>query len=182
MKIDRVYLTTYARDVRQTRICIASIRYFHPDTDIYLIIDEKLGPMPWRNPEQYLVGGNKAKLKRAFFEALSHIDSRLPRSVQWDSFRACEGWVAGCATFNIGLDLYGPELLVMPTNWTHYIGVNFEKPAETIERLSNEPQLLTHVARQGQQWAVENYSPRKMAGRLLDLVGKSHRIANAEVR
>jgi len=46
MKIDRVYLTTYARDVRQTRICIASIRYFHPDTDIYLIVDEKLGPMP----------------------------------------------------------------------------------------------------------------------------------------
>jgi hypothetical protein len=48
MKIDRIYITTYARDVRQTRICIASIRYFHPDTDIYLIVDEKLGPMPER--------------------------------------------------------------------------------------------------------------------------------------
>jgi hypothetical protein len=130
---------------------------------------EMIPPMPWRNPEQYLVGGNKAKLKRAFFEVLGNVDPRPPRSVQWDSFRAWEAWAAGCATINIDLDLYGPDLPVMPVNWTHYIGLNLQKPGMTVERLRDEPQLLEHVAKQGHKWALANYSPRKMAERFLQL-------------
>ena len=130
---------------------------------------EMIPAMPWRNPEQYLVGGNKAKVKRAFFEALSKVDPRPPRSVQWDSFRAWEAWVAGCATINIDLDIYGPELPVIPENWTHYIGVDLERPDKAIERLRDEPQLIERVAAQGQKWALENYSPRKMAERFLQL-------------
>jgi hypothetical protein len=130
---------------------------------------ELIPPMPWRHPEQYLVGGNKAKLKRAFFEALGQVDPRPARSVQWDSFRAWEAWVAGCATINIDLDVYGPELPVMPENMKHYIGVDLRKPHQAIERLRDEPDLLERVAKQGQQWALENYSPRRMAERLLQL-------------
>lgn len=48
MKIDRIYMTTYRRDLRQTRICIGSIRYFYPDIPIHLLINEELGPMPER--------------------------------------------------------------------------------------------------------------------------------------
>jgi hypothetical protein len=128
---------------------------------------EMIPPMPWRNPEQYLVGGNKAKLKRAFFEALSHIDPRPPRSVQWDSFRAWEAWVAGCATINIDLDIYGADLPVMPVNWTDYIGVDFARPRVALERLHDEPTLLQRVAINGRQWALQNYSPSVMAARLL---------------
>jgi hypothetical protein len=136
---------------------------------------ELIPPMPWRNPQQYVVGGNKAKLKRAFFETLAYVDPRPSRSVQWDSFRAWEAWVAGCATINIDLDIYGPDLPVMPENWKHYIGVDLDRPEKTIERLSDKQDLLEHVAKQGQQWALENYSPRKMAERFLGLVGDGER-------
>ena len=128
-------------------------------------------PMPWRNPEQYLVGGNKAKLKWLFFEALGKLDPRPWRSVQWDSFRAWEAWVAGCATFNVDLDLYGPVLPVMPVNWQHYIGVDLGNPHKAIERLRDDRGLLEKVASQGREWALENYSPRAMAERFLKLAG-----------
>lgn len=132
---------------------------------------ELIPPMPWRDPQQYLVGGNKAKLKRAFFEALGWIDPRPLRSVQWDSFRAWEAWVAGCATINIDLDLYGPDLPVMPKNWTHYIGVDLAKPKQTIQRLMDDSGLLERVARRGHEWALQNYSPRRMAERFLEYAG-----------
>lgn len=134
---------------------------------------EIIPPMPWRKPEQYLVGGNKAKLKRAFFDAVSHIDSRPPRSVQWDSFRAWEAWVAGCATFNIDLDLYGPELPVMPKNWEHYIGVDLRRPMVAIERIKDDPALLERVAVHGREWALRHYAPAAMAERVLGHAGLS---------
>lgn len=140
---------------------------------------EMIPPMPWKNPGQYLVGGNKARLKRAFFDALAKIDRRAPRSVQWDSFRVWEAWVAGCATINIDLDLYGPELPVMPENWKHYIGVDLRKPLETVDRLRSDPGLLERVAAQGREWALKNYSPRAMAARLLEWLGfDSHQQRN----
>lgn len=140
---------------------------------------EMIPPMPWRNPGQYLVGGNKAKLKRRLFEVLANIDPRAPRSVQWDSFRVWEAWVAGCATINIDLDLYGPELPVMPENWKHYIGVDLRKPLETVDRLRSDPGLLERVAAQGREWALNNYSPRAMAARLLEWLGfDSHQQRN----
>jgi hypothetical protein len=136
---------------------------------------EFIPPMPWRNPQRYLVGGNKAKLKRAFFEALGWIDPRPLRSVQWDSFRAWEAWVAGCATINIDLDLYGPDLPVMPENWKHYIGVDLDHPDKALERLRDEPHVLANVAKQGQKWALENYSPRRMAERFLEWAKRSEK-------
>ena len=51
---------------------------------------ELIPPMPWRDPTQYLVGGNRAKLKRAFFNLLAHADPRPDRIVQWDSWRFWE--------------------------------------------------------------------------------------------
>jgi hypothetical protein len=131
---------------------------------------ELIPPMPWKNPGQYLVGGNKAKLKRAFFDALARLDPRPHRSVQWDSLRAWEAWVAGCATINIDLDLYGPVLPVMPENWKHYIGVDLGHPQKAFERLHDDPNLLERVACNGQKWAIENYSPRKMAEKVVALV------------
>jgi hypothetical protein len=130
-------------------------------------------PMPWRNPEQYLVGGNKAKLKRIFFEALAKLDPRPWRAVQWDSFRAWESWVAGCATFNVDLDIYGPVLPVMPENWKHYIGVDLARPDKAITRLRDDPDVLERVAVHGREWALRNYSPAAMADRMLGHAGLS---------
>jgi hypothetical protein len=132
---------------------------------------ELIPPMPWRNPQQYLVGGNKAKLKRIFFDAVGLIDPRSPRSVQWDSFRFWEALVGGCAAFNIDLDHYGVELPVMPENWKHYIGADLARPQKVIDRLRDEPEILGKVAASGTEWAMRHYSPRRMAERLLDLSG-----------
>jgi hypothetical protein len=139
---------------------------------------ELIPPMPWRNPQQYLVGGNKAKLKRLFYETLAKVDPRPARSVQWDSFRAWEAWVAGCATINIDLDIYGPELPVMPENWKHYIGVDLRRPEKVIERLMDEPGLLESVSRQGRQWALRNYHPKAMAARMLEYCDSMRRVTS----
>jgi hypothetical protein len=132
---------------------------------------EIIPPMPFRSPERYLVGGNRAKLRRIFYNLLSILDPRPPRSVQWDSFRFWESLSAGAVAFNLDLERYGVHVPVMPQNWVHYIGVNLESPASTIERLSSEWTRLPEIASAGRRWAMEYYSPRVMAARFLDECG-----------
>jgi len=128
---------------------------------------EMIPPMPFRNPECYLVGGNKAKIRRFFYEMLGKLDPRPARSVQWDSFRFWEALAAGCVAFNIDLERYGVELPVMPENWKHYIGINLENVDRDLRRLTDSPSLLGNVAAEGRLWAMHNYSPKKAAERLL---------------
>jgi hypothetical protein len=128
-------------------------------------------PIPFRSPESYLVGGNRAKIKRAIFEFISLFDRRPWRSVQWDSFRFWEALAAGCVAFNLDLEHYGVEIPVMPTNWVHYIGVDLDRVDRIIERLSDEPDALERIGKAGRQWALENYSPRRMAERFLQSMG-----------
>jgi hypothetical protein len=44
MPVDRIYLAACARDARLTRICLASIRYFHPDAPIQILAGDILQP------------------------------------------------------------------------------------------------------------------------------------------
>jgi hypothetical protein len=132
---------------------------------------ELIPPMPYRHPECYLVGGNKAKMRRAFYEMLGRLDPRPARSVQWDSFRFWETLCAGAVAFNIDLERYGAEIPVMPRNWEHYIGVDFNHVEGVIERLAAEPNLLAQIAAAGREWALRNYSPKAMAERFLTLTG-----------
>ena len=106
-----------------------------------------------------------------FYEMLGKLDPRPPRSVQWDSFRFWEALAAGSVTFNIDLERYGVVLPVMPENWRHYVGVNLENVDEAIKRLEADPDLLRRVAEEGRRWAIENYSPRCAAERMLALIG-----------
>jgi hypothetical protein len=119
-------------------------------------------------PDRYLVGGQRARLRRAMFELLDRVDPRPRRALQWDSFRFWEALAAGCATFNIDLAHYGVILPVMPVNGEHYFGVRFDAVDETIDRIAADPGVLARVAAAGQQWAIEHYSPKALAERLLD--------------
>jgi len=160
----------YARlmwDQTGMRYSAAYYRRLASSQSVVCFCGDLIPPLPWKNPEQYLVGGNKAKLKRLLFESLGRADSRPWRVVQWDSFRAWEAWAAGCATFNIDLDIYGPALPIMPENWKHYIGVDLARPHEALDRMRDDHGLLERVATEGQKWALGHYSPRKMAERLL---------------
>jgi len=132
---------------------------------------EMIPPMPFRNPECYLVGGNKAKIRRFFYEMLGKLDPRPARSVQWDSFRFWEALAAGCVAFNIDLERYGVVLPVMPENWKHYIGINLENVEADVRRIMESPALLEDVAAEGRRWAIENYAPKKAAERLIDHLG-----------
>jgi hypothetical protein len=122
---------------------------------------------PFAGADRYLAGGGKARLLRLVFEIADRFDPRPARAVQWDSFRFWETLAAGCAAINIDLDHYGVSVPVMPVNWTHYIGVNFARPAQAAERIGDDPGLLERVATAGRAWALEHYSPRALAARLL---------------
>lgn len=122
---------------------------------------------PFANPDQYLVGGRRAQLRRLLFEMADRIDPRPRRAIQWDSFRFWEALAAGCAVFNIDLAYYGVSLPVMPVNGEHYFGVRFDSVDATIDRLAADPGVLERVAGAGRRWAVEHYAPRALAERLL---------------
>ena len=124
-------------------------------------------PMPFRNPERYMVGGNKARIRRAAFELLAQFDPRPWRSVQWDSFRFWESLAAGCAAFNLDLEHYGVELPVMPGNWVDYIGVDFGNVDASLTRLADDPDCMQRIAESGRAWALEHYSPKAVASRFL---------------
>jgi hypothetical protein len=130
---------------------------------------EMIPPMPFRNPECYLAGGNKAKLRRMLYDLLGKLDPRPGRSVQWDSFRFWEALTAGCATFNVDLERYGASLPVLPKNWEHYVGIDFDRVDDVVERLSEDSAVLGRIASAGRNWAFENYSPRRMAERFLEI-------------
>ena len=132
---------------------------------------ELIPPMPFQAPECYLVGGNRAKLRRLIYELLAHVDPRPRRSVQWDSFRFWEALAAGCAAINIDIEHYGVELPVMPKNWQHYLGVDLDRVDLFIERLRDEPKLLERIGQDGRQWALAHYSPKAMAQRFLAALG-----------
>ena len=79
MKIDKIYIATHKYDLRLTRICVASIRYWYPEIPIYLIKDYFNGDFPteevervWRvkvfeTPYRYF-GWGMSKLEPVFSE------------------------------------------------------------------------------------------------------------------
>jgi len=127
-------------------------------------------PIPFRDADQYLVGGNRAKLRRMWYGLLGRFSRRPPRAVGCDSFRFWEALAAGTAAINIDLSLYGVELPVMPENGKHYLGVEFARVDEFVGRLRDDPALLERVANAGKQWARLHYSPKAAAQRFLEMV------------
>jgi hypothetical protein len=90
--------------------------------------------------------------------------------VQWDSWRFWESLAAGCVTFHVDLEKYGIDLPVMPENWRHYIGVDLDNVQATIDRITENPEILEYIAQEGRKWAIENYSPVPTALRFLEIV------------
>jgi hypothetical protein len=116
----------------------------------------------------FLVGGNRARAKRRFWECCSSALGLFPRNVQPDSWRFWEALACGTAVIHFDTKQTGWEMPVMPENWKHYIGVDVRRPAEALERLREEPEVLGRVARDGRNWALEHYAPKAVAGRFLE--------------
>ena len=92
--------------------------------------------------------------------------------MQWDSWRLWESLSAGCLIFHVDMEHYGLTLPVMPKNWEHYIGVNFDNPEEFKTQLQRNASRFGQIAENGRKWALDNYSPKIIAERFLKLVGK----------
>ena len=96
---------------------------------------------------------------------------------QWDSWRLWEAWAAACCVIHIDLEKYGCVLPVMPENDKHYIGIdikNINKLKTLLARDSERPKessLLGEIAANGREFVLENYAPKKVAERLLTMVG-----------
>jgi hypothetical protein len=118
-------------------------------------------------------GGRRYRAIAEFYRVLSGVLGVEQRAMQWDSWRFWETLCAGAAAMHVDLEKYGVALPVMPENWKHYIGVDFRRPLDAVDRIEGDPGLLERVARDGRVWALENYSPRAMAERMLDSVGSS---------
>jgi hypothetical protein len=126
--------------------------------------------LPFRGADRYLVGGNRAKLRRALYWTLNRFAGCAPRAIGCDSFRFWETLAAGSAAINVDLGLYGVKLPVMPENGTHYLGVDFDHVDAFVGQLRDDPTLLGRVAKAGKSWAQVHYSPRAVAQRFLSLV------------
>jgi hypothetical protein len=53
MRIDKVVIACYVRDFPLARSCVASIRYWYPDIEIYLLKDERKGKFSTREIEKH---------------------------------------------------------------------------------------------------------------------------------
>jgi hypothetical protein len=130
--------------------------------------------LPFHRPQVILLGGNKAKLLKLFYRTVSMFSGQHTRILSCDSFRFWETLAAGSVAFNVEFEKYGVLMPVMPRNWEHYIGVDFESSAnlrETSQRLKDDPGCLERIASQGRAWALEHYSPVAQATRLLRMLG-----------
>ncbi|BAZ27754.1 hypothetical protein NIES4074_01820 [Cylindrospermum sp. NIES-4074] len=90
--------------------------------------------------------------------------------VQWDSWRFWESLAAGCATFHVDFEKYGISLPVMPENWRHYIGIDLDNIQATIDRITDEPEILEYIATEGRIWALKHYTPAPTALRFLETI------------
>jgi len=86
---------------------------------------------------------------------------------RWDSWRFWESLAAGCLTFHLDFEKYGFLLPEMPVAWKHYIPIDMADPRGTVERFVNCESQWEEIATSGREWALEHYSPKAVAQRLL---------------
>jgi hypothetical protein len=101
----------------------------------------------------------------------SNVPTGQPIVEWWDSWRFWESLVAGCVTFHVDFDKYGIQLPVMPQNWRHYIGIDLDNIHDTVDRITDKPEILETISQEGRQWAIENYAPVPTALRFLEMLG-----------
>jgi len=126
------------------------------------------------DPSPGLVGGRKARLKFALHRAAATLQRRTDRIIQWDSWRFWETLAAGSVALHVDLDKYGVALPVMPVNWAHYVGFDFENLERDIARfLALDTAALGRIAAAGRQWALDHYAPAASARRLISLLAST---------
>ena len=92
--------------------------------------------------------------------------------IDWDSWRFWESLAAGCVGFHEDFEKYGLFVPVMPKNWHHYIGIDFDNIQEPVDRIADDPDILERIASEGRLWVLEHYAPVPTTIRFLETMGK----------
>jgi hypothetical protein len=123
-------------------------------------------------------GGTLAKPLSESKDLLSRLVRRIDakfdilnydRIYQFDSWRFWESLVSGCVTLHVDLEKYGAVLPVMPENRKHYLGVDFSRLEQSVNDL-RQFDKYEDIAANAREWALRNYSPTRVAERILNLI------------
>ena len=94
--------------------------------------------------------------------------------LRWDSYRFWEACVFGCAPVQFEFEKCGFLLPVMPQPWVHYVPIDPHAisllPAELERRGAEDPEFLFRIGANAREWALEHYSPKAFARRMLSEV------------
>lgn len=101
---------------------------------------------------------------------ITHLSIETTLVAQWESWRFWESLAAGCITFHVDFEKYGVLLPVMPTNFRHYIGVDFSDIKEIEKKILKNHHILNEISVQDREWSIKYYSPSPAAKRFLELV------------
>lgn len=118
----------------------------------------------------YLVGGNKAKLKRTLWEGLGRILGRPRRNVQPDSLRFWEALASGAAVLHHDAEETGWELPVPPVAFETYLPASLSGDNRRLFETLRDEKALRRIAELGWTWAFKNYRPRAVTERFLKLI------------
>lgn len=130
---------------------------------------DEIPAAPW-NPQGYCVGGGRARLRRRCFNVVQAFDSRPLRVISGDSFRFWESLACGTVPMQVDFERCGLLLPVSPIPYEHYLAVNFDALEPSVARIKEESSRLSAIGHAGREWALEHYSPKAMADRLLRMV------------
>jgi len=97
-----------------------------------------------------------------------------PHVIRWDSWRLWESFAAGCATVMLDFEEYGFRMPIIPKAGVHYVGLKFDRLAETVEFMAADKERLLVIGEAGRAWALDHYSPKAVATRFIDEIAKAY--------
>lgn len=128
---------------------------------------DEIPAAPW-NPQNYCVGGGKARLRRRFFDLMQTFDPRPLRVISGDSFRFWESLACGTLPMQVDFQHYGLHMPAQPQPFEHYLPVNFDDLMSSVRRIKQAMPRLPEIAERGRDWALREYSPAAATRRLLE--------------
>ena len=108
--------------------------------------------------------------ERVLYKLASTFRFQTGTVMQFDSWRFWESLAAGCLTLQVDYGRYGCRLPEEPRSRVHYCGIEFGNRESESWILEADVKDLELAARSGREWALEHYSPRATARRLLKLL------------
>lgn len=118
----------------------------------------------------YLVGGNRAQIKKAVWSFISWIQGNPARLIQPDSWRFWEALACGTIVLHHDAEETGWTLPISPIPFKTYLPVSPDKKNLELYSVLQNKKDLAEIAQQGKEWAFQNYSPNASAKRFLELI------------